>query len=74
MGEVAPTVSDPNHRLDDKHPLRHPGGLPQPGLADVQSHCLYRLYWVPAITLLRADRLDVTDWNLLLTAITSLQS
>ena len=40
MSEVAPAVSDTNHRLDDEHALRHPGGLAQPGLAEVQSHCL----------------------------------
>ena len=40
MGEMAPTVSDSNHRLDDKDALRHPGGLPQLGLADVESHRL----------------------------------
>ena len=40
MGEMAPAVPDANHRLDHEDALRHPGGLAQPGLAEVESHCL----------------------------------
>ena len=61
MGEMAPTVSDPNHRLDDKDALRHPGGLPQLGLGDVESHSVAGWTWLGLITLRVGDRLAGCD-------------
>ena len=38
MSEVTSALADANHSLDHVDTLRHLGGLPQPGLGQVQSH------------------------------------